>query len=175
MQEQKQVLGNGREGSPDARKGSCWSLHFTQAGIKETFRGYHWFSKPESAQVKVSGPWGGGQHCPQLRNVLKSKHNLKACFVEGPWIINSHCLGVTRCAFLSCTCSVGTKCAILRARRIPADIQIAVYWADSEGYASFSSIAKNDGRGKIIAEETERNNIICNENGYSLLYVDCTR
>lgn len=75
-------------------------------------------------------------------------------------LINSHCLGGTHCAFLSSACAVGTKCAILRAPRIPADIQIVVYWIVSEGYICFSSISKNDGGGKMIGEETERNIIL---------------
>lgn len=68
-------------------------------------------------------------------------------------------MGGTHCAFLSSTCAVGTKCAILRALRVPADTQIVVYWIVSEGYICFSYIAKNDGRRKMI-EETKRKIIL---------------
>lgn len=68
-------------------------------------------------------------------------------------------MGGTHCAFLSSTCAVGTKCAILRALRVLADTQIVVYWIVSEGYICFSYIAKNDGRSKII-EETKRKIIL---------------
>lgn len=58
------------------------------------------------------------------------------------------------------TCTLGMKCAILRALCIPANIQSIVHWIVSEGYISFISISKNTEREKITREETERKLIL---------------
>lgn len=106
---------------------------------------------PSLAELKfeVLGEEGSIAHRSACQ-MRKTKTQLKRSSCWGMQLINSHCLGGTRCAFLSSACAVGTKRAILRALRIPADIQRVVYWMVSEGYICFGSIAKNDGRGKMI-------------------------
>lgn len=75
---------------------------------------------------------------------------------------------------LGSTCTVGTKCAILRALCIPADIQGLVHCIVSEGYICFISIAKNTDREKMTREETEIKLILfAVKVAVLLLHVDC--
>lgn len=75
---------------------------------------------------------------------------------------------------LSSTCTVGTKCAILRALCFPADIQRIVHWIVSEGYICFLSIAESTDREKMTREETERKLILfAVKVAVFLLHMDC--
>lgn len=131
------------------------------------------FPSPSLSEL-VSEPREGGCIAQCSVTHFQTRLDVKACFAGGTWLINSYCLAVTHCAFLSCTCSAGTKCAILRALHISADIQIVVYWAVSGGYICFSSIAKNYGKGKNYSREKNQNNhITCNINSCILLYANC--
>lgn len=137
---------NGKRSSPACRKRSWGSLHCNLWGAVS-------FPCPSLPEL-ASEPWGGGCVAPCSVTHFQTRPDGEACFLGGTWLRNTYCLAVTHCAFLSCTCSVGTKCAILRALHTSADIQIVVHRAARAGCVCVSSITKNYGKGKNYSERS---------------------